>query len=496
MNKIKFGWSEISLVPEGRRLQLAGQFYERISGEVETPLCATALAIECGNEQVIFVACDLIYTSKMLIDKLRAALPDGCGFDKEKLVISAIHTHTSMSYKDSNDEFTPYLDEVLTKFMPEGIKYVPLVHDESPDIFTDDEAEAFILERLSSVIAAAWENRTEGSFAFGFGRAAIGLCRRVCYDDGSAKMWGSTNTESFTELETGNDSGIELMFTYGKDEKLTGVVANIACPAQVLEHQSVISSDYIGKVRALIKQKYGESVGFLGLIAPSGDLCPRDMIRWVSSPVCKNDPNIPKDNDVQRRADPSMFEISGCELAAKRIANEIFWALEDVTERKSETELIHKSITLDIPLRRVSEEENERALAAIKEFFDTCESDVGYEDNARMQIYGGTVERFMLQQTMDSYQIEIHVLRLDDVAFATNPYELFLNYGNLIRARSPAKQTFLIQLCSGAFGYLPTEKAEKGSHYSAFVSSGTTGHEGGKLLVERTLEEIRDTFDK
>ena len=88
----------------------------------------------------------------------------------------------------------------------------------------------------------------------------------------------------------------------------------------------------------------------------------------------------------------------------------------------------------------------------------------------------------------------MHVLKLGDVAFATNPYELFLNYGNQIRARSLAKQTFLSQLTCGAYGYLPTEKAEAGSHYSAFVGSGTAGHEGGALLVRKTVQEINKMF--
>ena len=40
MNKIKIGWSEVSIVPEGRRIDLVGQFYERISGEVEASAAA------------------------------------------------------------------------------------------------------------------------------------------------------------------------------------------------------------------------------------------------------------------------------------------------------------------------------------------------------------------------------------------------------------------------------------------------------------------------
>lgn len=54
---------------------------------------------------------------------------------------------------------------------------------------------------------------------------------------------------------------------------------------------------------------------------------------------------------------------------------------------------------------------------------------------------------------------------------------------------TPEKKVRL-QLCYGASGYLPTETAERGSHYSAYVSSGITGHIGGEQLVRKTLEEL------
>jgi hypothetical protein len=43
-------------------------------------------------------------------------------------------------------------------------------------------------------------------------------------------------------------------------------------------------------------------------------------------------------------------------------------------------------------------------------------------------------------------------------------------------------------------GYLPTKKAEEGSHYSAYVSSGTVGHVGGDMLVRKTVSEINKMF--
>ena len=88
-------------------------------------------------------------------------------------------------------------------------------------------------------------------------------------------MWGDTALANFSELEAGNDSGIELIFTYTLDKKLTGVVANVACPAQVLEHRNFMSSDYWGKVKQFLRKELGQDSQCLH----AGILCfshPRD----------------------------------------------------------------------------------------------------------------------------------------------------------------------------------------------------------------------------
>ena len=190
-----------------------------------------------------------------------------------------------------------------------------------------------------------------------------------------------------------------------------------------------------------------------------------------------------------------MFDIKGCEKVARRIATEIFYELDDVTEYVTETELCHKPLIVDLPVRRVTQSEYDTAMKEIDAFFEKSSDTVNFVDNANLMIHVGTISRYELQKTMDMFSIEMHVVRLGDLAFATNPFELFLNYGNQIRARSLAKQTFLIQLSCGSYGYLPTEKAENGGHYSAFVSSGMTGHVGGDMLVRKTLKEINSMFE-
>lgn len=498
MSRIKFGWAEVSLLPpDGRKVNAVGQFYERITNVVETPITVTALAIEGDGDCAVICSCDLTSASVRLTTEVKARL-DGI-LPTDKVLVHATHTHTAMGYADNSDSAKLGGSfDILQELLPNA-RYEKLVHYEGADLLAGEEALAHLADRIAAAAKKAWERRAEGGFAQGFGRAAVGMCRRVCYSDGSAKMWGDTDTATFTELEGGNDSGIELLFICDKTKKLTGVVANVACPSQVLEHRSFLSSDYWGKVKENLRRAWGEDIFVLGLCSPAGDQCPRDLVRWVEPESPINDPNIIRNDVTVRKADPSMFDLSGCARIGRRIATEIIFAREEITDADYITDcaFTHKSLTLHMPLRRVTPAELESAKRAISSFAEKVGGGViNFKDKATLHVHTGTIARGILQETIDVVPIEVHVMRLGPVALATNPYELFLDYGNRIRARSKASQTFLIQQCCGSFGYVPTEKAERGSHYSAYVSSGTVGHEGGDLLVRKTVSEINAMLTK
>ena len=497
MDKIVVGWAEESITPE-KKIALAGQFAERISEYVETPITVTALAIESGGEQMILCSCDLVSIGENLMRDVREKIArENAEIDVDGIIISAIHTHSSHTYaRDAKANAAAFsgMQRILDSFLPKEKQYQAKVSAKGEDFMDSEESLAFLTERIAKAILNAWDNRKPARYATGFGRAAIGMCRRVCYSDGSAKMWGDTNSASFTELEGGNDSGIEMLFFYDENKKLTGVVANVACPAQVLEHRMFISSDYWGKVKLLLREKYGEDIFVLGLCSAAGDQCPRDLIRWVNPEEPIDDPNIERKDYIERNADPSMFDIKGSLLVGKRIVNEIEMALEEVEETYDEAILKHEKLTVDLPFRRVTPKEYEEAVRAMREYSERVVDHVNFEDNAKMHIHTGTILRYEQQHTKDIESVEVHIARLGNIAIATNPFELFLDYGNQIRARSRARQTILIQLACGAKGYLPTEKAEKGSHYSAYVSSGSVGHEGGEMLVRKTIQSINDLF--
>ncbi len=104
-------------------------------------------------------------------------------------------------------------------------------------------------------------------------------------------------------------------------------------------------------------------------------------------------------------------------------------------------------------------------------------------------------ERFELEKIQPKLPVEVHVIRLGDIVIATNPFELYLDYGIRIKGRSPAVQTFLVQLTGGST-YLPTSRSIAGEGYGAVPASILIGPEGGQELVEKTLEMINSLWIK
>ena len=507
MSNIKIGWSEISITPD-KKISLVGQFAERISQYVEKPLMATAMAIDSGDDCAILCSCDLVCVGWNLVLAVRQRLTElGAAFDVNKIILSAIHTHTGPGHnpgRRANIEH-PELDgsvafdvlrTMLESYLKPGQKYIEKENiSANSEIATAEEVFALLVDRLSKVIMDAWNNRKAGSFANAFGRVAVGMCRRAAYSDGSAQMWGDTNKAVFTELEGGNDSGMELIYVFDENKKLTGVVANLACPAQCVQHRLFVSPDFWGEVKVRLRKHFGEELFVLPQCSAAGDQCPVDLIRWVEPESDINDPNCKRTDPPKRKADPSMFDLAGMYRVGRRIANEIIQVWEDgLDEAQSDVVFEHRVVDIPLPLRRATLTDVQNAKRAIRDYVQDKDGDIDYNDVAHMQVHLGILKRFEIQDKMDNILVESHFIRLGSIAIATNPFELFLDYGNQIKARSVCEQTFLIQLANGSDGYLPTAKAEAGGHYSAFLSSGQVGHAGGEMLVRQTLDQIRDMF--
>jgi hypothetical protein len=308
------------------------------------------------------------------------------------------------------------------------------------------------------------------------GHAAVGFCRIAAYADGSSLLYGKSDRPDFVGLEGGQDHGLELLFFWDPQEQLSGMVINIACPSQVVEGQLYVCSDFWGPVREELKARYGDQVSVYPMISAAGDQSPRDLVR-------------------RGRGEPDMRSEPGMREMAMRIVNGVTYALETAQSAKSKIPVFrHHVEALHLPLRQVTDAEAAEARGELDRLQASGEVKAGSKDAAMVRRMRSVLSRYEEQTPESQYEMELHVMRLDDLAIATNPFELYLEYGSQIKGRSPAAQTLLSQLTCDRGRYLPTQRAVAGGAYGSRITDNRVGPEGGARLVERTLEVIGELW--
>lgn len=457
-NGLQVGWATVSITPDAP-VQLHGQFHERVSTTVLDPCMATALALESvdaqGNtEQAVLVSCDLVNLDREVMEEVRRRvaqrLPD---FDSRKLFANCTHTHTG-----------PTLMRGLYK-------------DPDPGVMGPVEYAPFFCDRMEEVIVAAWAARRPGAMSRAVGHAAVGFNRIARYHDGSSKMYGSSADPGFRALEGGHDHGLESLFLWDDHDTLTGIVINIACPSQVVEGKDFVSADFWGPVREELRKLYSDDLFVYPMVSAAGDQSPRDLVR-------------------RGRGEPDMRSEPGMHEMARRIVGGVRDAFETAqTERLRDPVFRHHAEWLALPARRVTHQEAAAARAEIARIEQAGPVQPGSPQAGSMRRMGAVAARYDTQGDAPTYTMDLHVIRLGDIAIATNPFELYLDYGLQIKARSRAPQTLLAQLTGDRGLYLPTRAAVNGGAYGSRITENLVGPEGGDALVAHTLEVINGMWE-
>jgi hypothetical protein len=446
------GWSTVSITPD-RPVQLHGQFHERVSERVLDPCLATALALEGSGEQAIMVSCDVVNVQREVADEVRKRvsqrLPD---FDADKLFLNATHTHTGPT-------------------MTRG-----LYRDPEPPVMGPVEYSEFFTVKVTEAAIEAWNARKPGAVSRALGHAAVGFCRIAKYADGTAQMYGKSARPDFAGLEGGNDHGVEILFFWDDRKNLTGTLVNVACPSQVVEGQCYVSADFWGPAREMLKEIYGKNLFVYAMTSAAGDQSPRDLVR-------------------RGRNEPNMRDIPGQQEMARRIVNAVRYAYEtNQTEPVSEPIVRHHAEILELPARKVTDEEAAMARQAVAEATKNGDPKPGSREAGLVVRMNRVINLYETQGDSPIYSMNLHVIRLGDAAIATNPFELYIEYGKCIKGRSAAQQTFLAQLTGDRGLYLPTPQALAGGAYGSRITENNVGPEGGEALVERTVEVINSMW--
>ena len=498
MSQVKIGWAMRQIAID-ENVCLFGQMHMRVSQGILDPNLSTALVLDSGEGHVIFCCCDIEAhrgdSIQRTIDKVVAARPE---INPDSIVMNVTHSHTGGTICE-----TPATS-------PDGIP-----------LYDGMKYREFVAQQSADAIVEAWDNRAEGGISYGYGYAVVGHSRRVWYSEdksktsqglvvapnGHAMMYGKTNDPTFSHYEAGADHFLNLLFTYNKENKITGVVVNVPCPSQVVENFYVQSADYWHDVRQRVKETFGEDVMVMPQCAFAGDLSPRILhynkaqarrfkLKYDMGYDTKNCKTGTQDDYNKRMAERKDI----AERILEGIKEVYSWASKDI-----QTEPVIRAIYKPLALTRrfITDEEKaacEETLELAKQLIPDPTTCTNEEYSFAVTRYNSfknrnqtALRRYEEQKTVKKLERGMHAVRVGDVAFATSSYETYMDYMHRIQARSPFIQTFMIQMASfGGASYMATERAMEGKGYSASIFCNQVGAEGGQELVETTLELLNE----
>ncbi|WP_432799547.1 neutral/alkaline non-lysosomal ceramidase N-terminal domain-containing protein [Poriferisphaera sp. WC338] len=212
---------------------------DRISEGINDHLLASAMCISDGNSEVVFVGCDLIFVTQGMVRRARQMIEQRTGLPGRCIMITATHTHS-------------------------GPVIVNLAHHDEDNVEPKPDAEVieFITSRIVDAAVGAIENKQTAVLRYGEGdMAGLGTNRR------------DPEGPSIKKLPV-------LIAESNVNHKIIGVMAVCAMHPTVLHEDSrMISGDFPGLARSILKEKVLSEGVFVYHMGAAGNQSPRHVVK-------------------------------------------------------------------------------------------------------------------------------------------------------------------------------------------------------------------------
>ena len=118
---LKAGAATREITPSNSQFLYGYPYVERMSTGAHDPLTTTALFIDNGERQVMFIANDILYLNKVSVANIRSGVNAATGVPQTNIMISTTHTHSAPVPFDviisRNDKVVPPVDMEYIHFV-------------------------------------------------------------------------------------------------------------------------------------------------------------------------------------------------------------------------------------------------------------------------------------------------------------------------------------------------------------------------------------------
>lgn len=412
---------------------------------VHDELHARCFVLDDGATRIALVVIDNIYVSREVLDEAKRLVTEATGLPADRMLMSGTHTHSSVSARWPN----------------------PLQPEKE---FT--EYQRFVAHCIADGVQCAIYNLQPARIAWGTADLPGQVfCRRWLLKPG-AELFNPFGEPDQAKMNPGNrpdllkpagpvDPQIAFLAIETADGRPLGLLANYSLHYVGGTGPNHISADYFGAFADRIQQLLGADrldPPFVGA-----------MSNGTSGNINNNDYSKP--GEKRERYEQIRRVADQCAQAVFEQYKKLTWhdraplamrqrELELAVRKPTPAQLEHAKKVLAEPDRR-DQFPHERHYAA---------------------------RAIQLLESPESVRVMLQSLRIGELGIFAIPFEVFSEIGLELKARSPFKPSFTIELANGGYGYLPTPEQHKLGGYETWLGTNKVEEQASVKIVDALLE--------
>lgn len=427
---LRAGAATADITPQRWPMPMVGSFNERQATHAWDPLYARALVLDNGTARLAFVVVDSCYCPRELFDEAKRRAEELCQIRADRILASATHTHTAPASRDRRgDKADPEYIEHVTRGIVSALQQA-----------TANLAPAEIgwgrCEVPEEVNNRRWHLQPGRMPMNPFGRT-----------DDQVKMNPPRGPEVLDRPAGPVDPEVLFLSVRTPEGRPIALLANYSLHYVGDVPAGGVSADYFGEFARQIEKRLfpqGQQdalAPFVGILSngTSGDV---NNIQFVNP----------------QPARPPFGQIRH---VAGLLAERIDAALAHVSYQRS-VGLAAAQSELTLQVRKPSAEQVAQAEAFLAE-----------PDEAKLpplaKAYAQRTQ--MLDEHAGSEELILQAMRIGEVGITAIPCEVLVEIGLRIKANSPLKPTFTIELANGHYGYLPDPRQHRLGGYETWLGT-------------------------
>jgi len=412
---------------------------------VHDELHARCFVLDDGTTRIALVVCDNIYISREVLDDAKRQITEATGLPADRVLISGTHTHSSVSARWKN----------------------PLQPEKE---FT--EYQRFVAHRIADGVRCAINNLRPARVAWGtVDLPGQVFCRRWLMKPGT-ELFNPFGEPDHAKMNPGNspnllkpagpvDPQIAFLALETLEGRPLGLLANYSLHYVGGTGPNHISADYF----AVFADRIQELLG--------ADRQDPPFVAAMSNGTSGNINNV---NYAVPRPKRQPYE--QIRLVADECAQAVCGEYKKLVWHDW-VPLGMRQRELELAVRKPTQAQLEHAnkLLSEPERPDKFPHERSYAQSA-----------LLLQNSPETVRVILQAVRIGELGISAIPFEVFSEIGLELKARSPLKPSFTIELANGGYGYLPTPEQHKLGGYETWLGTNKVEVQASTKIVNALLE--------